>query len=187
MPTVTKSVAANGDDGYISGGGINLSLTVCRAGRDSGGLDVGTFLRFTGVTLSGTITTSYLTVYETAVGTASPFLKIRAVDEDNPAAPTNYNEYIADPLTTAGVDWDATWTTAASMQSPSLNTILQELVDSYTIDNDAIILRIDDDGSVANRRGAFASFESVTADPPMLYIEYTEAGVSKSAYYLLQQ
>jgi hypothetical protein len=179
-PTVDKQVGASGDDGIRHSGDWGFSNTFSDAYlgyRDSDGeYQCNNFFRWTGVTLEGTITTSYIELkqYET-YHTGTMEVKIYGVDEDNPAAPTSAAEFDADPLTTVSVDWDEEFANENAIfeQSPSLNTILQELVNSYTISNDAIMLQIKNDGPTADHYNRVYHYDGDTAKAAKLHIEYT--------------
>lgn len=160
--TGTDGFANDGADGYV-GYSLSTAYDNCHW-----------FLRFTGVTIGGTISTSYIRIYGVAGMKDSPELEVYGVDEDNPDAPTNAAEFDADPLTAAVVDWDGQWTAETWNQSPSLNAIFQELVDSYTIDNKAVMIQIRNavSGATAKyNRGQFREGDSALA--ATLYIEYT--------------
>ena len=175
--TVDVQVGAGASDGYRNGAtGFNVSGNfIYNGGIGSTGYHA--FYRWTGVTISGTIDTSYIQLYRYSNSVGSPLLKVYGVDEDNPAAPTTYSEFDADPLTTAGVDWDGPlasgWNT-----SPSLNSIFQELVNSYTISGDAILLQERDDGSVTNNYNNIYSYNGSSAYAAKLHIEYTGGGAT---------
>ena len=175
-PTVDVQVGASGDDGYrYSTSYFNVVATSMTVGY-SGSARRG-FYRWTGVTLAGTIDVSYVQVYPGSAATGIPQLKIRGVDEDNPAAPTTYQQFDADPLTAHGIDWDGAWTENQWAQSPSLNDIFQELVGSYTISNDAVMLQINDDGGVDNNYQTVRTWDYNTHGyGAKLHIEYSVGG-----------
>jgi hypothetical protein len=173
--TIDMQVGASGDDGNRQPGtGFNYGNYQMYAGYESGSYHM--FMRFTGVTISGTVTTSYLQLYGFGSYAGSPHMKIRGVDEDSPAAPTTYTEFDADPLTDAGIDWDTAFSSIQWYNSPSINSIVQELVDSYTISNDAIMFQIRDDiGSGSNYNGT-RTWDYDPTYAPKLHIEYTAGG-----------
>ena len=74
-------------------------------------------------------------------------MKVYADDTITPTAPTDRATHVAKARTTAGVDWDAafsgTWNT-----SPSIVSVIQELVDSYDYSGgEPLQILLDDDGS----------------------------------------
>jgi hypothetical protein len=131
--TIDVQVGASENDGYVeTPSTFNSNNSQMYLGHWATSSLHG-FMRFTGVTVSGTIDVSYLQLYGYGYYNGSPQMKIRGVDEDNPAAPTTYAEFDTDPLTSAGVDWDAAFSGTQWYTSPSINSVIQELVDSYTI------------------------------------------------------
>jgi len=175
--TVDKQVAASGDDGYvIVGTTFNNTGFYLYAGQ-SGASEYALFARWIGVSIEGTIDVSYMEVdYHGSSGAAE--LKVYGVDEDNPAAPTTLAEFAADPLTTAAVDWDGAWVSGWN-QSPSLNAIFQELVNSYTISNDAVMVQVKKDaGTVYNSCNSYRLTGNIYG--AKLHIEYTAAAAGAS-------
>jgi len=171
-PTVDVQVGASADDGETTPGYFNKSGTTLYLGYYAGA-GYKTFHRWTGVTISGTITTSYINIYST-YATGTPLLKVRGVDEDNPAAPTTEVQFNADPLTTAGVDWDGAWTASQWNQSPSLNAIFTELVASYTISSDAVMLQVNNDSGGSGNYATVRAWDySGNLHGAKLYIEYS--------------
>jgi len=176
-PTVDVQVGASANDGYRAGATTwNATETNATIGQ-FGSTVCHAWTRWIGVTLAGTIGVSYISVYPYAAASGTPLRKIYGVDEDNPAASTTYQEFDADPLTTAGVDWDGVWTVGQWNQSGSLNSIFQELVGSYTISNDAVMLQIRDDGSAVSNYQAMRTWDySGNLYGAKLYIEYSTGG-----------
>ncbi|MFH1401675.1 MAG: hypothetical protein ABIG40_01805 [Parcubacteria group bacterium] len=176
---VDVQVGVSGDDGGANSGNSTLNLTdiVDYAGFYAPA-NYHIFSRWQNVTIEGTIDVSYIQYYaDGPFGT--PQLKIYGVDEDNPDAPTTYAQFVADPLTDAGVDWDGAWTSGAWNQSPSLNIIFQELVDSYTISNEAVMVQVKNDGGTTNRYNGGRSWNySGNLYGAKLHIEYTAAAPS---------
>lgn len=174
-PTIDEQVGATADDGWVFGTvGYSNTQQTLRAGQKLAKL-YHTWHRWTGVTIAGTVGTSYIELWgSTPVGT--PVMKVAGVDEDNPAAPTDKTEFDADPLTTAQVDWDGALTDNAWNQSPSLTALFQELVDSYAIDNEAVMLQVKDDGSANGVYNTFDSYDKVVVGTygAKLHVEYTE-------------
>jgi hypothetical protein len=168
-------VGAGADDGGRSGAttfsatGSYQSLGVSNA-RDG-------FFRFTGVTISGTIDASHILLFSNTQS-GSPELKIYGIDEDNPAAPTTLAELDADVLTTAGVDWDGAFNDEAWNESGSLNGIFQELVDSYTISGDAVMIHINGDNSGNAGYNQVRTYEQTPTGTlaAKLHIDFTVSG-----------
>jgi hypothetical protein len=181
-PTVDSQVGAGADDGqrFTGSGGFNAGVTKHYLGYINAGTHyhMHGFARWTGITIEGTIDVSYMEYWAAAGQSGTPQLKVYGVDEDNPAAPTSAAEFDADALTTASVDWDGAFTDATWEQSPSLNTIFQELVDTYTISGDAVMLQIKNDGGTTTRYNEVYQYDSAAAEAPKLHIEYTAAGIT---------
>lgn len=145
-PTVDAQVGSSANDGYIDGSGFYSAEGASRVGRSF--YLRNSWYRWTGITISGTIDVAYIELHcHDDDGIA--LTKIYAEDADNPSAPTSATDYNSRTTTTAAVDWDTpgTWATYAWHESPSLASIFQELVDSYTISNDAVQILHKDDGS----------------------------------------
>ena len=131
------------------------------------------FARWTGITISGTITSSNMSLYPYSTAVGSPQLKVYGVKEDNPDAPTSTATFDADPLTTAGTDWDGAFNNAAWNNSPSLNAIFQELVDNFTIDNEAVMVQVKDDLGSGNNYNVVRHYEYTgNLHGAKLHIEY---------------
>lgn len=174
-PTIDEEVVANADDGGCYND-VDFSSTLAAHYIGAGGSgDYAIYTRFTGITLEGTIDDAVLTIYVDG-HSGDVELKVTMVDEDNPPAPTSAAEFVADPLTTAGYDWDFTpdddvWTSTANT---SMNDAVQEIVNSYTIDNEAIMVRVDDDNA-ATGKWLFMRPQN-NGYPPRFYAEYTVGG-----------
>jgi len=179
--TVDKQVAAGADDGrrFTGSDGFNATSTyICLGYKDTAQtLHCHGFARWTGVTISGTIGVSYIECYVWFNSSGTPELKIYGVDEDNPSAPTDATEFDADPLTTAAVDWDGAWTASTWAQSPSLNDIFQELVDTYAISNEAVMVQLKNDHGVAADEFHYMRTQEHDDNTygPKLHIEYEAA------------
>lgn len=178
-PTVDEQVGANADDGKRYSGVVGfLAAEVDCMGigwvNDSCCYIMHCFLRWAGVTIDGTITAATIEVYQDPVNQAAgALMKVYGVDEDNPAAPTSAAEFDADPLTSAAVDWDGSLTKGDWNTSPSLNSIFQELVDSYTISNDAVMLQLKNDGGEVGRYNCITGYGVNSALAAKLSITYT--------------
>lgn len=180
-PDVDTQVGAGADDGYrYYTSTFNSSNAYTYSGYFTSA-ESNSFHRFTGVSIEGTIDVSYVEAYRYATTAGTPELKVRAVDEDNPDAPTSAAEYDADPVTDAGVDWDGVWDYGVWNQSPSLNTVFQELVNSYTISNDAVIVQLRDDLGTGTNYNKGRSYDYTgNAHGLKLWIEYTAAAAGAS-------
>jgi hypothetical protein len=180
LDAVDVQVGAGGDDGGRSGASTFNATNTYQSLGVSNNRDG--FFRFTAVTISGTIDVSYIQLFSnTQSGT--PELKVFGVDEDNPAAPTTLGELDADPLTSAGVDWDGTFNDEAWNTSPSLNDIFHELIDSYTISNDAVMIHINGDNAGNAGYNQVRTYELTgNVSGAKLHIEFTAAGGGTTNY-----
>jgi len=157
MATVDVKVAASADD--------TSGITECTSWSNSAEhLGIGVYLtnhyqasyRFTGITIpiGATITVAYIKLYGDNTDAGSPLTKVYAEDADSPAAPTSCADLQGRVTTTASVDWDGAIGNAGYVNSPSLVSIIQELVNSYDYSAGVIQILHKDDGSA---NGAYQS------------------------------
>ena len=172
--TVDKQVAAAGtNDGRRNPYALATGNTTEYVGVWTGDYN-NLFHRWTGVTIAGTIDVSYIQLYAHGNPQGSALLKVYGVDEDNPDAPTTAAQFDADPLTNAGVDWDGGWTKDVWAQSQSLNTIFQELVNTFTISNEAVMVQVRNDGATGSNYNDVRMYDySGNLHGAKLHIEYT--------------
>ena len=99
---------------------------------------------------------------------------VQADDSAAPTAPTSYAEFHGKTLTTAAVAWDGV-ASSNWQNSPSLNSVIQELADDH--DPSAICLYFLDDGTPATNNYSVRSYDwSGNTFGPKLHIEYTAGG-----------
>ena len=185
MPTKSFSVAVSADDGYGENNTDfnNTATDVMIGSRDygSGSKAYFPFLRFANVTIpnKAKIISAYLTVTEMDdSGSGTVLTKIYGEAADNPAAPTTRADVVGRVRTTAGVDWDitgGTWTDGTVVNSPEINTVIQEIVNrtGWVIGN-ALQILIDNDTGV-DKRAWFASWDHATYTEPVLTITYAKS------------
>lgn len=128
-------VGASGDDGYwsVQGAGAFSSTST---GPTLGDFDASIwgrciFLRIAGfnVPQGATIDTAYLEFLPKGINGTIPPMKLWAEAADNPAAPTSKTDAEGRSLTSSSVSWTpASWDTATWQQSPSLVSVIQEVV-----------------------------------------------------------
>jgi len=176
-PTVDLDVDAGADDGYNRTGNFGFSATdnygLIGYNTSADYLHCHSFFRWTGVTIAGSILTSYIRIYDSdTYGQNQNDRKVYGIDEDNPPAPTTQAQFEADPLTSEAIDWDGDWTVDQYNQSPSLNAIFQELVDTYTVSADAVMVQVKNDGG-AVLGYCYPDYYEAAANPAELYIEYS--------------
>lgn len=173
MTTVNYQVGAGGDDGYASDGEpFNVSGTAYYIGYYFLSGAYTTFLRFTGVTIpaGSTINSAKLQLY-LYQGYSSCTVKIYADDQSNPSAPTTSSNLLGRTKTTnyasatgptSGTWWD----------SPSLVSVIQELVDSYSYASGSAMQFIIVNNSASNSC-SFFSYNYGSSYGAKLIIEYT--------------
>jgi hypothetical protein len=177
--TIDVQVGASADDGTrytgLNGFASDRSTEYIGNSSESGYLQMHSFHRFTGLTMSGTIDTAYAQLYDGGEA-GTPQFKIHVVLADNPAAPTTAGEFDAASLST-GIDWDGTWGTGW-VQSPELKTIFQALVNAYTISNDAVMVQIKNDHASTENYIVLGNYDHDTGQGLKLHIEYTAGGAT---------
>ena len=132
--------------------------------------------RFPGVSIEGTINAAYMEYYaDQAQSDESCLARISGDDQDAPGQMANEADANGRTLTTNYTDWTIppesvhTW-----YQSPSIVSVIQELVDSYTISNDAIQIIMRDNGSDDPGLRIHDGY-SDTGQGDKIHIEYTAA------------
>lgn len=179
-PTINIGVGASSDDAQIvNGGGIDLTGISTGMGDDTGIAKLDTVLRFSGITISSgaTITTSNVSlVSKTDKSGTVVRLKIWGQQSNAAATFSTIDDYTARAKTTNSVTWDSlpSWTLNSTYFSPSINTIVQELVDDYGGLSSAsvAIFILDDSSSSSASRFAWA-YDGSTTKCASLYLEYS--------------
>ncbi|KKL09606.1 hypothetical protein LCGC14_2564180, partial [marine sediment metagenome] len=184
--TVDEQVGADADDAYhvdethfFSTGGFSVNFGSLSAASDG----AGAVQRFTTVAIGNadTIDVAYLT-WNPNVTRSNTVCKAKldADDADSPSAPANDTDYHNIVRTAAVVTWDPipTFTLDTPINSPSIVSVIQELVDrgGWASGNAMVILCHDDDllSSADALRGG-DSYDSDSTLAPKLHIEYTAA------------
>jgi hypothetical protein len=185
-PTLDTSVGASGDDGEWQDGGSFDNTTHIITMGDAFGQAWNSFTRFDNLTFSGTIDVAYAT-FDAEITRSNSTLNIviRAVDTNDPAAPTTHSEADSPSAgrTTAAGNWaPGNQTAGTSYDTSSIVSVIQELLDSaYTYDGtQAIVLHFLHDGSDVWIDET--SFDDPTQSAPALHIEYTAAGGDSTPY-----
>jgi hypothetical protein len=177
MAVMNLEIVASTDDGYGHPSGPTFADTenTCFYGDD--GAESVTYLRFLlDADLTGaTISAATLTGYMSASGVV--LVDVDAVDADDPIAPTTWTILNGFALTTAKVLWTTLSQPAGDQTSPDITTVIQELVDSYTMANgDAFILLIDPrDQTNTTVKEIFSYDQAPTQETARLAITYTVA------------
>jgi hypothetical protein len=180
---ISKTISANGYDCFEDGNG-NLLLSgylnsQIWMGYWSPGSEYGGYI-FTGITIpqSTVITSAKLTLKAIGGATLPVNLKVVAEDANSPGVwATTTHEPSIITETTAKVDWDiSTWSSGTSYDSPSLTSIVQELVDSndYSSENMAFVVR--NDGMSSNYDIGIVDYNDASSDTAALEIKYGDNG-----------
>lgn len=185
--TVDKQTAATGDDGtrYTGSSGFSSTTSFTYWGYNIGTTRLHShgFAFWGGVTIEGTIgANSYIECYAAYAGAGTPELKVYGVDESDPAAPTTKEEFDADPLTDAAVDWDGAWELDA-WAKVYVAPIFQELVNSYAISNKRVGVQVKNDhGVTAVTENNNPRMWDYTGNlyGPKLHIEYTPTAAART-------
>ena len=184
--TVDEQVGASADDGYhvVDTHAVFPTSTLNALGSINSSNDgAGAWQRFTTVAIPNgdTIDVAYLTWNPSStISAATCKAKIDADDSDNPAAPTTDGEYDAITRTTAVITWDPvpTFTVDVAINSPSIVSVIQELVDrgGWASGNAMVILSHDDDLlSTVSANRQWDAYDGETTLAPKLHIEFTAA------------
>lgn len=189
-PTIDVQVGATADDAYW----YDIANVFSNSSHGFGNRDQTTwgyknaFFRFTGITIpagatitSGTPGTDGTYMTHRAIGTNTNALGavMCAIDADNPAAPTTRAGAEGATRTTATVNWTIpSWTSGNDYYSPDLAPIIQELLDSYTISNDAMVLYVEPNSGANGVYRDNTDYSDSASLCAKLHIEYTEAGGS---------
>jgi len=180
MPTIDVQVAAGTNDGWVRGDGYADLTGANTAVGTGGGWNAHAFYRFTGITIpqGSTIDVCYISLYSTTGLQGTPLTKVHLEKANNPGAVTGYADFISRALT-AGVDWDTIPDANQWVDSPSLVTPLQELIDAYDLSDQAIQVMHKNDGSSNEHYTWCRSYEySGNTHGARLHIEYTEGGAT---------
>jgi hypothetical protein len=151
---------------------VNTALLVC-----------GAFFRFADVAIppGATINFAHLELWPDGNDTGAPELVIYGIDEADAAAPTSETEFLADPHTSASVQWDTAWTAEVWEQSPDIKNIIQEIIDlGGWVSGNALMLQVRDDLGAGPGNNVWITFLERNPDlAAKLYVEY-DVGVGPS-------
>jgi hypothetical protein len=186
--TVTPSVAAANDDyfvdvpgGYWTSNGFGTNVIEFGQGADSSAqFNMG--LRFQlNVPKDATITTATISLVPTETqGSYSPAARISAHAADNSTQETQRSDWDTQhaSLTTANVDWSFTgWTINVAKVTPSLNGIVQEIVNrAGWAANNYIQFFLDDNNGQNFIHFKVACYETPSGTEPQLTVTYANTG-----------
>ena len=193
MPTVNPQVAASGDDArYVSAeGGIYApTSSIQRFGNNTGDGTCGTAVRFVlNVPQGATINQAYLE-WRSSGGTSNTTCNVivKAADEDDAAAPTDYTDATTRTRTTAAGTWSAVeaFVSFNWHNSVDLSAVIQEIVDrGGWVSGNHILLFVDENSSSANAYRDSISYDDDPASAPKLFVDYTEGGGATKIHRLM--
>jgi hypothetical protein len=175
---VDAGVAVSGDDGYaFHDDDVSITENYDFWGTyNSSYSDQMPWARFPSISIpaDNTIDSAYVQWYFISDQTGAITAAIHMVDEASPAAPTNYTQFAADPLTTNHTDWAlGDWD---GFQNCTVTTAIQELYASYApYSTEAIMARVLIDGAASGTERETWSIDGSSANSPNLHIEYSSA------------
>lgn len=172
-PTIDDQVDTGTDDGYVKTDGYYNDSTVAYVGRTPQVTAGRIWALFGGISgLSGEdIDVSYFEPRINTLKGSACKTNIYAEYGASPAYPTTQADYDGRTTTTAYVAWDDNTSVAVFVQSPSINTIIQELADNY--DPSTILILWKDDGSGNNNYLLMSCYEQASSFAAKLHIEHS--------------
>lgn len=181
MATFEKRITIGANDGFSRGSGVFSTTENSILMGDTGGfgIEYSPFLLFTSfdIPVGSTITAAYIQITCNDFASTGTF-----VDSDlygnlsvSPSAPTSQAEFAAKVRTSAKVDWQpGDWSLDEQVNTPSLITIVQEIVDQDGYGPGNSIQFFFDEGSSASvSTRSFYSFEGSATKAALLHVEYT--------------
>lgn len=179
MGLITRAISSSNDE-YTKAGTRTWAGQV-QFGDDSYWGDNIACVRFNNITIpnSATISSAYITFIASGTSAYQYYLKIYGVDEDDTA------DFSSDPTgrtkTTAAVDWDQNgWSSGTSYNTPSITSIVQEIVDraGWSSGNDMGFFVQDDGGS--SHTVDMYDYQDSGENHAVLTINYSGASASLS-------
>ncbi len=188
-PTIDPAVGASADDASEDGDGdVTITDTGLLVGATIATLHRYTMQRFfVTIPAGATIDAAYVRWYFSDAGTDDTACVIWGEDTATPAAGsagTDTYSISGRTKTTASVQWDAdniVGGTPGYGNSPSLVSIIQELVSSYDYSSGAYMALLTDIfGQSAVHNSTIRSYDGSSSRSPILHIEYTEGAAAAS-------
>jgi hypothetical protein len=178
MPILDYIVTAQTDDCLITGTTINTANIRISAGLETNWLFVyRSGMRFQNVAVpqGATITVAYITYTAALLGVKAVILKIYGEDADDTSTFSDLADYEGRTRTSAGVTgWSpGDWSVDSEYNSPSITTIIQEIVDrAGWVSGNAMTFFWEDNGTTSGNRNAYG-YKGSTTKCAKLHIEYT--------------
>lgn len=186
-PTVTVSISANADDGQANGNGATYSsfktntssINLFDANTVGGHYRSKGYFRFNGITVpqSSTINSAQINYYGRVLRTPTQQFTVLAKKLNNPAAPTNYAQVMS-PATLASNQphGTASGTAGFTLQNVSVQSLVQELVNSFDYSNESMLFFLRVPQSTTFNTIKVIDYSHPTLAPFELVIDYTAGG-----------
>lgn len=176
--TLDYTVSLGTDDAQQTTGSNTMALTGTTIGASLDATTDWAAFRWQSVQIpiGATITTSYLSVVPSGTGEDEPSVSVFFQDADNPGTFTTTANDIGGRSRTSSVSWSSTDLGANGstyFNTPSLNSILQTVVNRGGWAPGNAVVGIIQGGSTGTRDLTIESFENTGANPPKLHVEYT--------------
>jgi len=177
MATLDYQIVTGADDGYTASDGSNFipSSASIESGRWTGSY-FWTWFRFQNVTIPRyvIITSAKLSVYTKTLQGNPPgsSTTIFGVKEADPAAPTDYSEYIGASHTTEYVEWPTNNPLNQWVDSPDITDVIQELVDANDYSDGAAMMFQERFGGATKQYRQCWAYDGSPSVSCKLHIEY---------------
>lgn len=182
--TVDQQISASGNDGYMKGEDSSLNTVnnriYCGHTTSATGYEGWWLFTSLGIEQGATIDTAYIKGDPGSQAGSSFDLRIMAADEDDAAVPSTFTDGDTRTRTTAYVDWTFSGSAGTRYDSPSLVTVIQEVVDRAGWTNTSNILLFcrnqdhDYAGDDIDERVGWKSYDDGPTDAVELYVEWSK-------------
>lgn len=175
--------SADDADVDVSSTTIWTAGTAATFGRTAGASRRHTAMRFRSLVIprGATIVDAWIEgVAESSLAANNCNVIISGENSATPAAYTTYANLVGRGLTTANVAWNAipAWTVGLRYRTPSIVTIVQELVNlAAWTGSGSLAFQLRDNGSTNNALRTWASWDNATYQEPYLFVLWKVAGV----------
>ncbi len=188
--TVNLQVGASLDDVHHFGSDVNRTTPIFRGGKFDASVIQDASARFTSVAIGQADTIDSATMVLTPrapLSATTVNTNIQADDADDSGQIADKTDWDSRVMTTALAAWDSigTWATDVEETSPSIVSVIQEIVDrgSWASGNALQLFWLNDGSSDSAYRSA-KSYDHDTAKAPKLDIDFTAAGGTTRRYSL---
>jgi len=187
MATLNLQIATSGDDGTWAEGNSQFIGTAVFTGHFGGAQGISnSFYRFPlSIAHGSTINSAALTFTAFDNYTNSGVnTTIKAIADDNAAAPTTYSDAESASRTTASVTWNAisNWSGSSTYASPDISAVVQEIIDrTGWSSGNYIVLYWEDNGSTSSQYRRAIDYNASVSQAAKLDITYTVGGSAQGA------